>query len=152
MNASRDISEWTDEFFERADLIRKKIMLDIMSRVIMRTPVDTGRARGNWHITRNRQPTEQLNGVDKGVVNDRGQGASKRVSVAERVINNSNINETVYLTNNLPYIQRLEEGYSENQAPAGMVGITIRQYRDTAEAALRSIGLNGAFEIREALA
>jgi len=34
----------------------------------------------------------------------------------------------IYLTNNLPYAQRLEEGYSQ-QAPAGMVALTIQEFQ-----------------------
>jgi hypothetical protein len=35
--------------------------------------------------------------------------------------------DTIYLTNNLPYIRRLEEGYSQ-QAPAGMVALTVQEF------------------------
>lgn len=85
--------------------------------VVTGTPVDTGRARGNW------LPSE---GSARGETTDRVDQSGQAV-IAE-------IKETVkglgiyYLANNLPYIRRLEYGYSA-QAPAGMVRLNLARLR-----------------------
>ena len=37
------------------------------------------------------------------------------------------LGEKLYITNNLPYAKRIEDGYSQ-QAPAGMVKVTIAEF------------------------
>lgn len=86
------------------------------SRIIKGTPVDTGRARGNW--------IPSIGSVPLGVssLND----ASGALMDTAEVTNRIKMGDTFFLTNNLPYIQRLEYG-SSKQAPRGMVRRAIRQ-------------------------
>jgi hypothetical protein len=44
----------------------------------------------------------------------------------------------IFLTNTLPYILRLEEGYSK-QAPIGMVYTTLREFPQVVESAAGSV-------------
>ena len=37
------------------------------------------------------------------------------------------VGDTIYLANNLPYIRKLEEGSSQ-QAPAGMVALSVQEF------------------------
>ena len=43
-----------------------------------------------------------------------------------------------YITNNLPYAERLEYGYSQ-QAPAGMVRVTAARFRELLARAARGV-------------
>ena len=36
--------------------------------------------------------------------------------------------DAIYLVNNLPYAQRLENGWSTKQAPNGMVALSIQKF------------------------
>lgn len=101
-----------------------KIALDVTANLIEFTPVDTGWARANWvpSIGRRNPPgdisdprpaevaaakTEQAGGV-ASLLGYRLQLGQVRVS------------------NNVPYIERLNDGSSE-QAPAGFVQLAIKK-------------------------
>ena len=47
-----------------------------------------------------------------------------------RVANDFKAGHVFYLVNNLPYIRRLEQGWSQ-QAPAGMVAVTVSEFQQT---------------------
>lgn len=103
----------------RADEIVRRAALAASSAVIIATPVDTGRARANWQV-----------GIDKPVVTTREtMGVSPAPAIAEAQARvkgyDGNVHSAIYLTNNLPYIGRLNEGYSA-QAPAGFVQAAIK--------------------------
>lgn len=104
----------------KQELFFKKLTLEIMSRIVLKTPVDTGRARANWFVgngTPNRR-TDQL--VDPSGVSTIAFGQSAIMGIKVD-------GQTIYVTNSLPYIRRLEyEGWSQ-QAPAGMVRVTLAE-------------------------
>ncbi len=84
------------------------------------TPVDTGRARANWHsgATDNDEPI--FKGEDK----------TGSVSI-QRIVKAANAKkprQSIFLYNNLPYIGRLNAG-SSDQAPAGFVEKAIAKAR-----------------------
>lgn len=85
-----------------------KVALDIYGTLKVVTPVDTGRARANWHMD-----------IDTPTVRivEPGQDTSPNISQYK-------IGQTVFVSNNLPYIRRLNDGWS-SQAPAGFVEAAI---------------------------
>lgn len=99
---------------ERYDRVRRASILELFSLVIDRSPVDTGRFRGNWQTT--------VGSPAQGTIErlDRGGDAAK----AEVLANLGALFDVVCLTNNLAYSEALEDGYSA-QAPAGMVGPSV---------------------------
>ena len=86
----------------------RAVKLELFRSVILDTPVDTGRARGNWQATLNSPATEEI------------ENESMSVALAGVAANLGKINDVSFLANNLPYIEELEDG-SSKQAPAGMV-------------------------------
>jgi hypothetical protein len=111
------------EFVARAkgnvDLVVRKIALDMFRRVVMKTPVLTGRARGNWQVAIGSMPTGVLEINDKD-----GTATMSRVQAA---VLGLEAGQTIYLVNNLSYARPLEYGHSK-QAPAGMVRTTIAEF------------------------
>ena len=104
---------------DNAEIIFKKIAFDLDQAVVLDTPVDTGRARGNWYPT--------INAPSKELTNDKKRYSKTGGAVVGKInetINTAQLGDTVWLTNNLPYINRLEDGYSQ-KAPEGMVGINL---------------------------
>jgi len=83
---------------------------EVFSNIIQMTPVDTGRARGNWQCT-----------IGSPFV---GQDDSGNVMKAQSVIPR-HAGSVVYLTNNVPYIGRLEYDAHSRQAPNGMVRVSV---------------------------
>jgi hypothetical protein len=114
----------------RLDLLGRKIALELFRRVIYKTPVDSGRARANWQVT--------IGSAASGTVeidDTNGTATMTRATAASRGFRAGDI---IYLTNNLPYIMKLEEGgYPDGpktvggfsrQAPAGMVALTVQEF------------------------
>lgn len=107
----------------------KKTATEVFSRIIQRTPVDTGRARANWTATIGNQTAATSEHVDPT-----GSGA---IAVASAVVAGwDHERGSVWLSNNLPYIGRLEYGHSK-QAPVGMVGVTVAEFGGIANEAAR---------------
>lgn len=94
----------------------KKITLEALRRLVQKTPVDTGRARGNWQTTIHAPAAGQTGPRMAGAVEGEANG----------VLSTLPPYEVVYLTNNVPYIERLDDGWSV-QAPDGMVRPTLRE-------------------------
>lgn len=108
MSFSSDLGMFSVQSIQTVERITRAIKLELFSGVILDTPVDTGRARGNWQTS---------TGYPKTSTVER-QGAN--ASLNEIRNNLGGLDSATYLTNNLPYIERLEFGYSQ-QAPSGMV-------------------------------
>jgi len=102
---------------KRNDFIRR-IALGLFSKVIYKTPVDTGRARGNWQCT--------LGDPARSVVGNLDKVGAPTVSSADGTIKAARPGEVIWLSNNLPYIGRLENGWSK-QSPYGMVKISLAE-------------------------
>ena len=100
-----------------AEKFLKDIGRDLIQGVVIATPVDTGAARGNWIASKTPIKTYDVNASDKS-----GQGAINRTFVF--FAQNAKLGSVIYLQNNLPYIERLEKGWSD-QAPQGMVSTTM---------------------------
>jgi len=122
MSFSKDIKKWTEKAEKAALFVFRGTALDIFSKVILRTPVDTGRARGNWQCS--------LNNPASGEVTGTGRSALGR---AKSATGKAKVTDTIYLINNLPYIKKLEYGSSQ-QAPRGMVRVTISEFDRIAQA------------------
>lgn len=95
-----------------ADRLVRRCALATDASVVIATPVDTGRARSNWQVELGQAATGVLDPIDKS-----GQGA---ISAGTKVIQGYKSGSSVNITNNLPYIERLNDGWSA-QAPAGFV-------------------------------
>lgn len=100
--------------------LQKKIVLEALRQIVLRTPVDTGRARGNWQTTIVQPAGGQLDAVDK-------QG-DETITKGLAAIATLLPYQVVYIANNLEYIEFLEDG-SSKQSPNGMVSVTIEELR-----------------------
>ena len=87
----------------------RKLMVQVDARVVLSTPRDTGRAANNW-------VPSVARASDRVVVNRQD---------ADAIFDKSAVGDSLYLTNNVPYITRLNEGHSK-QAPVGFVQLTLR--------------------------
>ena len=111
---------------ERADMAVRKIVLDVGGQIVLKTPVDTGRAKSNWFYSLGQPSAATTTDTVSRALQDAGalpKDASGKVH---------------YITNNLPYAWRLENGWSK-QAPAGMVGLTVVQFQNIVSAAAAEV-------------
>lgn len=121
-------------FVEKAkgniDLVVRKIALEMFSRVIQKSPVDTGRFKGNWQVAIGSIPAGTLQLDDKA-----GTATMAKVTAATLSLE---AGQVIYLVNNLEYAQALEYGHSK-QAPSGMVRLTISEFNAVVERAAQSV-------------
>ncbi len=141
MSFALDISNIADRYKDRFDLVLKKVVFDVGSKIIMRSPVDEGRFRANWQIGVNKNPSGVIDAVDKGKVNQTGAGDSSTKKIAEADLEKAKGGDTIYFVNNLPYAERIENDAWSPQAEAGVVGVSLAEYKNT----LDKIGI----EVRE---
>ena len=128
---SLDLSRIVAKAKGNIDLVVQKTTMDMFGRVIMRSPVDTGRFRGNWQASVGSYGSEfDLNTTDKT--------GSDAVEKASNVALSTPAGNVTFLVNNLPYAQRLEYGHSK-QAPGGMVRLTAVELQQDFEKAARSV-------------
>ena len=101
---------YDEKVVKKLDHVVRGTALLALGELKVNTPVLTGRARSNWHIDLNQVDVSL---VEPGTEPNRG------------VVNSYKINDTIYISNNLPYIRRLNEGHSQ-QSPAGFVDAAIQ--------------------------
>ncbi|WNW10126.1 HK97 gp10 family phage protein [Pseudomonas sp. DTU_2021_1001937_2_SI_NGA_ILE_001] len=112
------------------DEVFRKVMIQIGTSVIMLSPVDTGRFRGNWQFTVDQPASASLDNYDQA-----GHDTVARL-VAD--VQDLTYGQTAYLVNNLIYSIPLEYGHSQ-QAPTGMVRITKERFQEFVDQALREV-------------
>lgn len=104
-----------------ADAIVRKVAMAVDRVVVTTTPVDTGRARANWQAAIGAAPGGEVGAYPAGKGGATGAAAAAQaMAQANGVIAGYKGGDVIHLTNNLPYIGRLNEG-SSDQAPAGFV-------------------------------
>ncbi len=115
--------------------LMKQAALRVLRGVVLRSPVDTGRFRANWQVSEGtaskgvvQQYSEGSEGSTKGAVTQQALGAG-----TVTIFSDTKKFPVYYVTNNLPYAQRLEQGWSD-QASSGMVVptlIEVKQWLDS---------------------
>jgi hypothetical protein len=108
---------------DKAESIVKVTMIELFNRVIQKSPVDTGRFRANWNCSIGSPDLSTSESIDPS-----GSGA---ISKATSTVVSYTLNgQSVFLTNNLPYADRLENGWSK-QAPNGMVRLSVMEIQNS---------------------
>jgi hypothetical protein len=125
-----DLAKFAEKAGRNADLVVRKVGIDVLSSVVLKSPVDTGRFRANWNVA--------LGSPDYGTSEAADKSGGGAIARGVAGLSGFSAGGVAYITNNLPYAQRLENGWSD-QAPAGMVRITIAQFSDFIRDALATL-------------
>ena len=99
------------------------VSLEVFRRIVLRTPVDTGRARGNWQIEIGKAAEgilEVFPEADEVIQREQG----KLIGIKPFSI--------IHITNNVEYVYYLEYDKRSSQHPEGMVEITLVEMKDWA--------------------
>ena len=142
--------EWASKMKDAPREAINAFAFAVFSRVVMRTPVDTGAARQNWLVSINAE-TDECD-EDKTTGNVLADGGA--------VIQGAKGDDTIFIQNSLPYVPCLEYGLYPNppkkggvtrngepktvggfsrQAVHGMVGVTLAKADQLFEAALAAV-------------
>lgn len=110
-----------------------EIVINTVAELAKNTPVDVGTARSNWIVTLGRAAlntraafspfSSRHRGGDGGSIGETRNQAGVVWSASSAIGANKN-GQDIYISNNLPYIQRLNEGWSD-QAPAGFIQAAV---------------------------
>lgn len=123
------------------DKTMRSTALQLFAVIIKRTPVGNpslwqndppagyvgGSLRANWQAT--------INAPASGVVSSTDGAAA--LNSARSVTARYKVGDDMYLTNNLPYAQRVEDGWSQ-QRPQGMVRVSVMDFNKQLEKAARA--------------
>ena len=156
-NWTMDLNKYCKDKQVEMKKVRKAYAFALYSSIVKKTPVDTGRARANWNVSVGKEDTS----VDDAsqYKNKKKDGGSSKPPVKLKYKNMDSIpepsgDESIFISNNLPYIGTLEYGGYPNppdkdggktvngfskQAPEGMVGVTLANNEAIFNAAVRSV-------------
>ena len=119
-----------------ADKLKRRVALAVDAAVVMATPVDTGRARANWQVETDGPAVGTIPVFYEGKSGTTsGQNAQAAIDQGQKVIEAARAGQAFHITNNLPYIGGLNDGYSA-QAPAGFVQKAVREGIDVVHSAV----------------
>lgn len=125
-----DLSKAIEKAKDQAEVAVRKIVIKLFSSVIEKSPVGNpdlwkvpkegyvgGRFRANWNLSFGSPDLTTTEQIDPS-------GSAAKGRVVAKMAQYKLSDMSIYLTNNLPYAQRLEEGWS-GQAPQGMVRLSV---------------------------
>ena len=126
-----DVTKFANDCGEKADQVVRKACLQLLRGVVLKTPVDTGRARANWMASVDTpvSGTKNFEGdAGSGIqAPNESSGSVASIALGQQAVKQAT-GRVFWLSNNLPYIERLEYGHSK-QSPQGMVRLTINEVR-----------------------
>lgn len=128
MATSRSFQEFSKRLGILAKLVAKNAEEDVRgaalvadSTLVLRTPVDTGRARANW--------LPSIGIPDGRTLDETDPSGASAIERGRNLIGRWTLKDgPMYFSNSLPYAPRLDNGYSQ-QAPAGMTTFAISAAR-----------------------
>jgi Bacteriophage HK97-gp10, putative tail-component len=101
----------------------KKIAFDLWTKITLKTPVKTGRARAGWGLS-----------INSPIVATPPVGSYSAPGTPD--FSKVDGKQIVYILNNVEYVPNLEDG-SSKQAPAGMVRLSIMEIESEIEVTLQ---------------
>ncbi len=113
-----------------ADTFVKKVVLDLDRSLVRRSPVDTGRFKGNWQLGVDNAPGGDVEMFNKSPLGTPQRGVSdKTIATHLPLIPKKAAGHVYYLVNNLPYAEALENGHSQQApGPHAIVGLTVLKF------------------------
>ena len=123
---------------KKARLVIQKVGMEALTRLVRKTPVDTGRARGNWQVSIG-SPLVDYDDEKKDPSGGEAETTSGGMSVimaGQGKMKDAPLDSVIWITNNVPYIEILDSGRS-NQAPTGMLDSTMIELQSMFERDMR---------------
>ena len=120
MSFSLDLSKFTHLTEDKLEKVVKKSTFGLFSDVIRDIPVLSGRARGSFFVDINKFSDKLPDSDDKT--------GSVSIARTAKDVNEYKLGDMISFTSNIPYIQRLEDGYS-NKSPQGFVSLNAERWQ-----------------------
>jgi hypothetical protein len=126
---AESLAQFAEQAKGAIDDVFREVVIELGTSVIRLSPVDTGRFKGNWHLS-----IDNIEGINYDEVDPTGQDAIASLIAAASDLT---AGQVAYILNNLPYAIPLEYGHSA-KAPTGMVQITLARFQQIVLEAIRN--------------
>lgn len=144
MTFALDLKKFADKTDARVNALVRKIVIDVGTSVVLKSPVGDanywkspapagyvgGRFRANWQYG--------LGAINSATSEKTDASGASTISAIVGKVDDTPAGQIHYITNSLPYADRLENGWSR-QAPNGMVNLTVLEFQPIVDAAARAI-------------
>lgn len=114
----KEVESFFDEFQDATEETIRATTIKLWDSITLSSPVDEGRFRANWFASY---------GDTSKVTSDTDKSGQKTTARNRQDVLSQGDFTQFTLTNNLPYSERLEYGYSD-QAPQGMVRVNVKRF------------------------
>lgn len=147
MTFALDLAAFRNKTSAKVRAVTRKIVIDVGSALVMKSPVGNpdlwakpssapagyvgGRFRANWQYGYGTPDKSTSTKVDAS-----GQAT---ISAIVGEVSGREAAGVHYITNSLPYAQRIEEGHSQRQAPQGVVRLTVIEFQSIVDNAARLV-------------
>lgn len=101
----------------------RRMAISLHQKIILRTPVDKGRARASWGVSIGEPGDYEAPATTNMSDNQAAQAGFAQI---EAIKGQLLTGKAIWIFNNLPYIEALEYGHSD-QAPNGMVRLSVAE-------------------------
>lgn len=125
MSFTLDVKAFCEKAKKNPEIVMRQVSVKLFSAIILGSPVDTGRFRNNWFAAFGATPSPETT-TYAGKQGTAAIGRMTKVITESRSTGGGWTEMT--LTNNLPYAQRLEYGWSK-QAPQGIVRVNVLRFQ-----------------------
>lgn len=113
-----DLRASINEAVGNAENVVKDASQMLLSKIVEKTPVDTGRLRKNWNL-----------GVDSVDLTIHDVNVADPLSRATKELNKFTIKtKQLWISNNLDYAYDIEYGKSKIKAPQGMMRVSLQEF------------------------
>lgn len=155
MSFAGSIATFAEKTKGKQDVIVRKLAFDGLRGVVLRSPVDTGRFRGNWNLGVERPDFTARGGIvatakdgtPQRNLSQRSRSRRGNVATAEGLQRGQeklaavNRHSKVYITNNLPYAIPLERGHSKQApGPGGILAATFAELESKLDRLIAALG------------
>lgn len=145
MSFTLDISKFVAKAKGNTGKVVRQVVIDLGTGIIKENPVGDanywiskpppgyvgGGSRANWQYGNNVMPSGTIDAVDPS--------GTKTIAALTDGVLSSEPAAIHWVANGLPYIVRLEDGWSKRQAPNGMVKKTIARFQAITSSAARNV-------------
>jgi hypothetical protein len=111
--------------------VTRRVALDLHKKIVIKTPVDTGRARASWTLN----PGEPDRTIAPEGTELTPEAATQQALQQQAKVANTKPYEAIFVSNSVEYIVPLEEGHSPQSPPHAMVAGSLAEV----EAELKTI-------------
>lgn len=101
--------------------VAQNSLMRVGGSIVLKSPVDTGRFRANW--------MSAYGGIDSSTTDTVSTSGAESIGRLDAKLNGLAVGQVFYFTNSLPYAQRLEYDAWSQQAPAGMVRLSVANWQ-----------------------